>query len=556
MLAETYDITCENFQTTGFLLNYAKFKDAVSLEQVVRTTDSSKKKFEHLLEEIESKPEDRKRCADLRKSGATFYALSDRAFVELQREGPLAGQAWRHQIAQEASKYSDQLSSLAMSEQPLFKASLPDADSMIFSLFGLMLVVSTLVAILLGYLYATGIRRPLKRITANSVLLSQGKPLLPALKGADELAKLDRMFHAVADSVSNVAAKERAIIDNAAELICSLDRNGLFTGANLFSWSILSVAPEFLIGRSLLDFVVAEDIVDADDRLRQACASSETEVFDLRLRGNQGSVTDSRWSCFWSSSRNCLFCVAADVTEQKNIERLKEDFVNMISHDLRSPLMSMLGSMELIQRSPDEIEPQAAQEVAIAANNIDKLVAFVNDLLDFQGLKEGKMPLHLELCDLHQVVAEAAEMLQSLSQSKSVSISTQPGRWITECDRQKLVQTTMNLLANAIKFSPPKTAVSVGVVETDDGFEISVADQGPGVPAAMQQRIFEAFEQVASSPKSKEGTGLGLAICKLIVEAHGGTIGVRGSDSSGNGSVFWFRLPKKTVEAAPGMGLR
>jgi PAS domain S-box-containing protein len=555
-LMNTHQLIWQTMQTVGYIINYSQLKDEMSIDQLLKSVEDAKAKLEQTLEQVELEPQQQQRCAHLRQSALKLYSLCEQVLVAIRRDGPAAVPDLRRSIAHRAPLFSDELSDLAISEEPQTKSNLPEVESGLISFFGAALLISAAVALLLGYLYVVGIKRPISQITENSMLLSKGGKLLPPLKGNDELAVLDRLFHSVADSVNAASAKERAVVDNAMELICSLDQNGVFTAANRFSQKMVGLSSEEIIGRSLFEFLLPGDAASADEKLTHACQSVQTEVFELRLRSVDGQVIDTRWSCFWVSSRNNLFCVAADVTEEKNIQRLKEDFVNMISHDLRSPLMSMHGAMTLIAEGPpEELQAPALQEVLAAANNIDKLVAFVNDLLDFQRLKEGKMPLALQDCNMLEIVEEAVDMLQNLSQSKNVAISINSGYWRVTCDRQKVLQTIMNLLANAIKFSPSDGVVAVEVGETEEAIQVLVQDQGPGVPAEMQQRIFDAFEQV-SSPKSKEGTGLGLAICKLIVEAHGGQIGVRSREGEERGSMFWFKLPKQALEAKPGVGLR
>jgi signal transduction histidine kinase len=178
---------------------------------------------------------------------------------------------------------------------------------------------------------------------------------------------------------------------------------------------------------------------------------------------------------------------------------------------------------------------------------------FVTDLLDFQKLRVGKMPLNVASCDLADVLEETASLVQSVADAKRISLTMPTGHWIVSCDKSKTVQTVTNLVSNALKFTPDGGAISVAVSDVGDAVRVSVRDSGPGVPEAYQQRIFEAFEQAPGSENSGiQGTGLGLAICKLIVEAHGGSIGVdtifregAGVSSQAAGSNFWFTIPKK-----------
>lgn len=411
-------------------------------------------------------------------------------------------------------------------------------------------ITSLVLAIFLTYLYVVCIKKPLLRIAENSRLLSYHQPLLPELTGKDELSSLDRLLHSVSRQMEQVMQSELSLIGNAGDLICSLDTEGVFKVINPAAEKLLGRNSESLVGRALHDFVPGEDGMICDEHIRKASASVEIQEFDLRLTRADGTVIDTRWTCFWSDTENSLFCVAHDITEQKRIDSLKQDFIDMISHDLRSPLTSMLCSMELITSSPaNDVSRDVLQEADRAGKSIQVLIDFVNDLLDFQKLESGRIQLQLNQNDLGQCISEAAQMVAGFAESRQVTLSLSEGHWNVQCDRQKMIQTLVNLVSNAIKFSPSGSVVFVKVQDDASDFvEIDVIDRGPGVPAEYRERIFEPFEQVPAKARTKEGTGLGLAICKLIIAAHGGSIGVSdGEPNNGGeakGSTFWVRLPR------------
>jgi len=317
-----------------------------------------------------------------------------------------------------------------------------------------------------------------------------------------------------------------------------------------------------LQGKSLHELTVSEQSLLADEYVRKAVISSQTEQFELLLKHADGRTVDTRWSCLWSTSERKLFCVVRDVTEERKIEQLKQDFTNMISHDLRSPLMAMGNALTLLKSgAKGEIPGEARQRVETSARNVDKLIVLVNDLLDFQKLKAGKMDLALAPVSLQSIINDAAEFVEEAAREKNVAIELPSGETIVQCDRNKLMQTAVNLISNAIKFSDKDGKVTVSVEPSAEKVFFSVSDTGPGVPLEFQERIFEPFEQ-APSGKKNEGTGLGLAICKLVVEAHGGKIGVANrSQAEGSaeephgqplilGSVFTVELPLTAKEGA------
>lgn len=413
--------------------------------------------------------------------------------------------------------------------------------------FTLLLIAlsSIAVTVLLGYLYSVSIRKPLQHLGENGRRLSRREPLLAALPGHDEFSTLDRLLHVNSVEIEEALARERAVIENAADVICIVDAGGNFVTINPFVERMLGYMQEELLESPVNSIVVPEQSLLADEYLRKAITDGES-FFELRMKKRNGEFADTRWSCIWSDEEKKLFCVVQDISEEKAIEQLKQDFADMISHDLRSPLMAMSNSLTLIEAgAKGEVSPEAKVSVQTSAKNVEKLIALVNDLLDFQKLKAGKMQLRLEPHALQSIVQEAAELLDESAQQKSIQLILPEGELVIECDHNKILQTVVNLLANAIKFSSQNSLVTVEIMHAGDKVFLSVSDSGPGVPEKFREKIFEPFEQ-APSDRAKEGTGLGLAICKLVAEAHGGSIRVESSGEQGDtssGSRFVVELP-------------
>lgn len=225
-------------------------------------------------------------------------------------------------------------------------------------------------------------------------------------------------------------------------------------------------------------------------------------------------------------------------------EKQKQEVISMVSHDLRSPLMSLDFSLTLIGSGKyGELNEKGLKELSSAENSAKRLIRLINDLLDIEKIESGKlnvlkMPLSFQTLCEHSIDA-----VRALALSKDIEVLIEgeddlefPG------DPDRLQQVIINLLGNAIKFSPNNSKVIIRADERDDFVEIRVIDSGPGIPADYKKKIFDRFQQVSRGDgKEKEGTGLGLAISKAIIEAHGGTIGVETED--GKGSSFWIRLP-------------
>jgi two-component system sensor histidine kinase/response regulator len=224
------------------------------------------------------------------------------------------------------------------------------------------------------------------------------------------------------------------------------------------------------------------------------------------------------------------------------LERLRDDLVHMIVHDMRSPLAVLIAHLDLVSMDPDaSLGPDARDSLREATRGARELNRMANELLDVSKLEEGKMSLERTPCDLVEVTREVAATLGAWARGRSISVD--PSKPIvTSCDRQLIRRVLENLVSNAIKHTPSTGSIHIVVEDLGKEVRVGVADQGNGVPVDLRSRIFEKFGSAATrADGSYHSVGLGLAFCKLAVEAHGGRIGV--DDGPGGGSVFWFDLP-------------
>jgi PAS domain S-box-containing protein len=403
---------------------------------------------------------------------------------------------------------------------------------------------SALAALGLAYFSSMTIRKPLERMVKNAQRISQRQELEPLMDGNDELANLDRVLHSVNLAIEEALTSERNLISYAADLVFSIDRSGIFQSVNPYSKTMLGFEHEQLIGTSVLLLIPKEDRETATQYFSSYDKENETLSFEIKMQKRDQEVIDTSWSAIWSQREDSFFCVAHDVTERKHVERLKQDFIAMISHDLRTPLMSVLSSINLVQSgATGEISAPVESELNSAERSVDHLIELVNDLLDFEKLEAGRMDFDIVPIQISEVVNESVRMVRALSDQRKVTIESSIKDFAVAGDQRKLIQVLVNLLSNALKHSPEGGLIKVQTSLVDKMLELSVHDQGPGVPDQFVDKIFAPFEQISDRSTAALGTGLGLAICKLLVEGHGGEIGVRSSRLL-NGSAFWF-----TVEA-------
>jgi signal transduction histidine kinase len=229
--------------------------------------------------------------------------------------------------------------------------------------------------------------------------------------------------------------------------------------------------------------------------------------------------------------------------ERKRIETMKTEFISTVSHELRTPLTSLLGTVRLIKGGMVP-EQKMASMIELAYRNGERLQVLINDLLDLEKSTSGNLEMNLQLQALMPLINQALEACATYSSERQITLvcTTQEVSAHAEVDGQRFQQVLLNLLSNAIKFSPPGMQVQLALELRGALVRISIHDDGPGVPAAFRERIFQKFAQADSSDtRAKGGTGLGLAIAKDLIEAMNGTIGF--VSEPGQGSTFYMELP-------------
>jgi PAS domain S-box-containing protein len=240
-----------------------------------------------------------------------------------------------------------------------------------------------------------------------------------------------------------------------------------------------------------------------------------------------------------------------DISERKEVERMKNEFVSTVSHELRTPLTSISAALALLADGMAGELPQDAKGLVDIANaSSERLVRLVGDVLDIQKMEAGRMGFERTLQPLLPIAEGALAAMASFAARAGVSLRCEAGPGAdglrASVDPDRITQVLTNLLSNAIKFSEPGTAVVTRIEAVTDGgsaqARLSVTDQGAGIPDAFRARVFQRFAQADSADsRRKGGTGLGLSICKAIVEEHGGSIGF--DSAPGRGTTFYVALP-------------
>ncbi len=404
--------------------------------------------------------------------------------------------------------------------------------------------INILFAVGLALSFNRNLAKRLKVLLDNTYKLAAQQPLLAPLRGDDELAHLDQTFRKMAEALASMRRKESAILTSAADIICSLDTERRFTQANPAAAKQWGYEIDDLIGRRLDQLVDEEDLKATTEQVTTIIEAKGQGAFTNRIVTESGDERDCEWSVVWSNDEKSLMCVVHDITERKQIDQMKRDFVAMVSHDLRTPLTSIQMVHSLLAAGAyGELTEDGKESVEGAQDCCDRLITLVNDLLDLERMESGRMDLSLEPIPVEQIIKPSVNMVANAVKQKKIELvlETEENPRVM-ADKERMIQVLINLVSNAVKFSPENSKLTISTSKDDKFAYVHVKDEGRGVPENMRISIFERFKQVKKTDsKGRKGSGLGLAISKAIVELHGGQIGVESEE--GRGSTFHFSLP-------------
>ncbi len=422
------------------------------------------------------------------------------------------------------------------------------------SLLRIMTFTNLGMALGLGLIFTMSVGMRFRQLMYNTMSVSFGKPLGLPMEGDDELARLDQIVHSLANDLVTTRQQERAMIDNTAEIICSLDESLRFNEVNPAVTVRLGYEQETVRGSLFQSYVHEEDRKIAYDALNRCKTEGREIEFEARIQGSDGRYRDMELVGRWSNVDQHLFLIIRDVTARKEAERLKQEVIAMVSHDLRAPLSSLGITLDLILEGvAGELNERGHRLVSVGRRSVASLIAIINDLLDIERFESSGFKLDYEDSEPAQMVSDAVNTVLPEAEARKI-------RLVQDCedvdlvvDKERLRRVLQNLINNAIKFSPDDQEIKITCKSGGNGTagsaaateaEFRVADHGPGIPEDKRVSVFDKFSQVGTgSEGERKGTGLGLAICKTIVEAHGGRIGI--DENEGGGSVFWFIVPKK-----------
>lgn len=415
-------------------------------------------------------------------------------------------------------------------------------------------------------------------LVLEAVLSDVNAELVTALSGADALRRLLRDDFAVIlldvdmpgmdgyETAERIRSRDRSrrtpiVFVTAVGMSREHVARGYAVGA--VDYLTKPVVPEILRAKveAFLELWRARRALEVEVRQRRA-AEAEIRQLNRELEERVAQRTLELATANWelalevAERRRAEAELAESYERLRALETLRDSLTHMVVHDMRTPLTALLTGLETaLELGP--VEETQRECLTMAIQGGETLLRMINDVLDVSRLEQGTVPIHRESIFLPRLIDAAVAQVESLARAKGVWLSAHPDAALppVDGDADMLRRTLVNLLGNAVKFTPPHGRVEVRAYPAPGEVRISVMDTGEGIPTAAFGRIFEKFGQVVERREGRvNSTGLGLTFCKLAVEAHGGRIWVE--SELGSGSTFTFALPlqPQPAEHAPDPG--
>lgn len=392
-------------------------------------------------------------------------------------------------------------------------------------------VSSLAVATILGYALAKGISSPLVEMNAAARRMADGDlEIRVKVKGEDEAGELARSLNHMAsnlrstiDDLEREKARFLSMVSSMEEGVIGIDSRGLPVFFN--------EAAKRLLGGTHLDPAIDLLLQEVLEKREPSAISLKTEDKWLRVQGSPiGAVGQASGAVV----------VLQDVSEAARLERMRREFMANVSHELRTPLTAIRGFVEPLLDGTTTDEETRQRYLGIIRAETERLGRLVKDIMDMGRLDEGRRQLEITPFSLGEVVRIAVAKVRPRAEEKGIGIRSEVPEVAVEADRERIEQVLLNLLDNAIRFTPKGGGIRLHAQESEDSIWVRVSDTGVGINPEDLPFVWERFYKTDRSRGDKIGTGLGLALVRQIVKAHGGELGVE--SEPGRGSTFSFSL--------------
>lgn len=371
---------------------------------------------------------------------------------------------------------------------------------------------------------------------------------------------LERRVREQTADLRRLARQTEVLVSSVGDGIYGVDLSGRITFVNPSGAAALGWSPEELLGRNAhTDFhgpgadgtpYPIEQCYITDAILSGRVSSAEQDEY-RRANGELFPVEITASPLVDGDDHERIrgaVVVFRDMTQRREVDRMKNEFVSVVSHELRTPLTSIRGALGLLATgSLGELTPRAQSMTSIALESSERLARLINDILDLERIESGSRQLDLATRTAEELLTASADEMAALARDHGMRLEVGTAEGVVVADRDRIVQTLTNLIGNAVKFSEEGDVVVLEAHPEGDDVVFSVRDQGRGIPPEKLTTVFERFQQVDSSDaRQKGGTGLGLTISRGIVERHGGRIWAESEVGAGTTVRFTLPTPRRS----------
>lgn len=380
----------------------------------------------------------------------------------------------------------------------------------------------------------------------------------PTLTVTKSQQEKDLMHQALLEKERKAAEEYRArlvaIVESSEDAIISKTLDSIVTSWNASAERVFGYTADEMIGQPIMKLIPPELLDEEPQIIERLKRGERVDHFETQRITKDGTrievsltispIKDSQGNIIGASK------IARDITEIKRAEQRKDDFIKMASHELKTPITSIKGYVQLLQNIYDEENEEGLASVKpttiraslnTISKQVSRLTRLVSELLDLTRIESGKLEMHMSTFDIVQMVEESVEDARHLTSRHAILVDTEYYGTVYG-DRDRISQVLLNLLTNAIKYSPDCSQIDVQVRGDKEFISISVIDCGIGIDKREHKKIFERFYRVeGKSEQTYPGFGIGLFIANEIVQRHDGTMSVE--SEKGKGSVFTFTLP-------------
>lgn len=414
-------------------------------------------------------------------------------------------------------------------------------------------VIAMLITALLGILLARMITRPIADMKKQATAMAKGNfSRKVRVYGNDEIGQLAHSFNHLTKGLQEAHAttegerrKLSSVLTYMTDGVIATDRKGRVILINERAADMLTVSRETVLSQPITELLELEEDYSFDDLL----AEQESIVLDYSskesyfiLRANMSVIQRE------TGFVNGLIVVLHDVTEQEKLDRERREFVSNVSHELRTPLTTMKSYLEALSEGAIKDEELGPRFLSVTRTETERMIRLVNDLLDLSRMDSRNFTINPgwvnfssflnQIIDRFEMTKERNVHFKRLFPKESVFV---------EIDEDKLTQVVDNIISNAMKYSPEGGSITSRIKVLDDHIEVSISDQGIGIPKGNLNKVFERFYRVdRARTRQLGGTGLGLAIAKEIIGVHGGDIWAKSQE--GKGTTIIFTLPYDPVQ--------